>query len=192
MILNKYMEDSVTLNKVVDKLNIIKNKISFKNIFFVILSLLLANQTFITNIAPFTYVLFGVASLFDVPLILVLVSSIIANFIGNVSNLALAEILSFFVLFTLITSLLNIEGVSKKHSVYAKFILSFAIIELIFSLIGGELFTNLFANLGNILIISILYYIFSSGIYVIVNHSNTYIYSREESIAMIIVFLKFI
>lgn len=187
MILNKYIENNVVFEKVNDVLSIIKKRITFKNVFFIIISLLLANQTFITDIPPFTYVLFAVASLFDVPLILVLVTSGISLFLGNSSNEIVAKILSFFVLFTLITSLLNIEGVSKKYVVYIKYILSFTIIEIIFSLINGVFFENIFANIGDIFIVSILYFIFSSGIYVIINKSNNFISSKEENICMVIV-----
>lgn len=188
MILNKYIEDNnIIFEKISYFFYIVKKRISFKSIFFMILSLVLSNQTFITDIPPFVYVLFGVASLFDVPLILILISSLVSIFFGEFSNTILAKILSFFVLFTLITSLLNIEGVSKKHSVFIKFLLSFAIIEVIFSFIQGVFITNFFASIGNILIVSILYYIFASGIYVIINKSNTFISSKEESVSMIVV-----
>ena len=187
MILNRYIEDNISFDKISEKFGVIKNKISFKSIFFIILSLTLATQTFITDIPPFVYVLFGVASLFNVPLILVLISSIVPMYFGDMPNVIIAKIFSFFVLFTLITSLLNIEGVSKKYSVYIKYILSFGIIEIVFSLIEGTLITNLFANIGNALIVSILYFIFSAGIYVIINKSNHFISSKEESVAMVIV-----
>ena len=187
MILNKYIEESILFEKITDIINQIKKRISFKNVFFVIISLLLANQTFITDISPFTYVLFAVASLFDVPLILVLITSGMSLLLGELSNEVIAKMLSFFVLFTLVTSLLNIEGVSKKYVVYIKYIISFTIIELIFSLINGVFITNLFASIGDIFIVSILYFIFSSGIYVIINKSNNFISSKEENISMIIV-----
>lgn len=187
MILNKYMEENIVFRKASDRIESIKKKISFKCLFFILLTFLLANQTFITQMSPFIYVLFGVASLFDVPLILILLSALGSTWIGGSSNLEIAEILSFFVLFTLVTTLLNIEGVSKKHAVYMKFILSFSVIQLIFAFVSGEMIPTFFANLGNILIVSILYYIFSSGIYVMVNRSNTLIFSKEESIAMVVV-----
>lgn len=187
MILNRYIEDNISLIKISEVINTIKKKISFKGIFFIIISLTLASQTFITDIHPFVYVLFGVASLFDVPLILVLISSVISIHFGDISNVIIAKVLSFFVLFTLITSLLNIEGVSKKYSVYMKYILSFGIIEIIFALIQGNIITNLFSNIGNALIVSILYFIFSAGIYVILNKSNEFICSKEESVSMIVI-----
>lgn len=188
MILNKYIEDNNAIfEKISDFFSVIRKRISFKSIFFILLTLVLSNQTFVTDIPPFVYVLFGVASLFDVPLILILISSFVSMFFGEFSNTILAKILSFFVLFTLITSLLNIEGVSKKHAVFIKFLLSFAIIEVIFSFIQGVFITNFFASLGNVLIVSILYYIFASGIYVIINKSNTFISSKEESVSMIVV-----
>lgn len=188
MILNKYIEDnSVIFEKISDFTSFIKKRISFKSIFFILLTFVLTNQTFITDIPPFVFVLFGVASLFDVPLILLLISSIASMLFGSFSNTILAQVLSFFVLFTLTTSLLNIEGVSKKHAVFIKFLLSFTIIQAVFLILDGKLITNFFAGLGNILIVSVLYYIFASGIYVIINKSNTFISSKEESVSMVVV-----
>lgn len=187
MILNKYIEDNIFFNKVTDMFCFVKNKISFKNIFFIVISILLANQTFITQISPFTYVIYAVASLFDVPLILVLISSGISMCVGQAQSELLISSISFFVAFTLITSLLNIEGVSKKYVVYIKFIIAYAIIETIFSIINGVFFINLFQNIGNLLIVSILYFIFATGIYVILNKANKLVYSKEESVSMVIV-----
>lgn len=188
MIFNKYVEDNnVIFDKISDFTSFIGEKISFKSIFFILLTFVLTNQTFITDIPPFIFVLFGVASLFDVPLILLLISSIVSMMFGSFSNVMLAKVLSFFVLFTLVTSLLNIEGVSKKHSVFIKFLLSFTVIETVFLILDGSLILNFFAGLGNILIVAVLYYIFASGIHVIINKSNTFISSKEESVAMIIV-----
>lgn len=187
MILNRYVEDNRMLEKISDIVSNIKGRISFKNIFFIVISLLLANQTFITDIPPFIYVLFGVASLFDVPLILILISSMVSMYIGGSSNTVLAQILSFFVLFTLITSLLNIEGVSKKYSVFIKYVISFFTIQIVFSIIHGNIISELFSNIGNTLIVSILYFIFATGIYVILNKSNEFVSSKEESVSMVVV-----
>lgn len=186
MIYNKYLEGGIA-EKWEDIWGTIKQRISFKSVFFVVLSILLANQTFVTDIAPFNYVLLGVASVFNVPLILVLLSSSISLAVGGMTAIVFAKLIAFFIAFTLITAFVNIEGISRRYSVFIKFIISFFGVELIFSFINGTIISQLFANLGNVLIVSILYFIFVSGTYVLVNLRKGYIYSKEESIAMITV-----
>ncbi|MDD3303786.1 MAG: SpoIIE family protein phosphatase [Clostridia bacterium] len=186
MVYNKYFNETSS-QKVKDVIETVKRKVSFKNILFVLLTILLANQTFITDFSPFTFVLFGVASVFNVPLILVLISSGISLLVGGTNVMEISYILSFFIVFTLITALINIEGISKKISVFIKFIISFTAIDILFSFINNTFFTNMFANIGNVLIVAILYFIFTIGCYVLVNINKGYLYSKEESVAMIIV-----
>ena len=47
--------------------------------------------------------------------------------------------------------------------------------------------TDLFTCLSNIVVAAILYFVFVSGIYVLTNISKGYVFSKEESIAMVIV-----
>ena len=122
MVYNKYFSEANS-QKIESFIDGIKRKVSFKSILFVLLTILLSNQTFITDFTPFTFVLFGVASVFNVPLILILISSGISMFVGGTSLMEIANILAFFIVFTLITALINIEGISKKFSVFIKFII---------------------------------------------------------------------
>ena len=186
MVYNKYFSEANS-QKIESFIDGIKRKVSFKSILFVLLTILLSNQTFITDFTPFTFVLFGVASVFNVPLILILISSGISMFVGGTSLMEIANILAFFIVFTLITALINIEGISKKFSVFIKFIISFVAVDILFSFINNTFFTNLFANIGNVLIVSILYFIFVVGCYVLINVNKGYLYSKEESIAMVVV-----
>ena len=187
MILNKYIEENINLSFFSGIITSIKRKISKENIVFVVLALLLSNATFVTNLHPFMYVLFAVASLFDVPLLIVLLSSLLSMYIGNMPSIEIIKGIIFFVLFTLITSLLNIEGTSRKNSVFIKFILSFTIVQVTFAFFKSELLLTFFGILGNILIVSTLYYIFSSGVKVILNGGSKYITTKEETVSMIIV-----
>ena len=58
--------------------------------------------------------------------------------------------------FTFVTAILNVEGVSRKYSVYIKFIISYLAVDLVVNFFNSTLITGLFANIGSILIISIL------------------------------------
>lgn len=186
MIYNKYLNNDMK-SKVSIILDSMKKSISIKNIVFVVLSLVLAGQTFIGDSTPFSFVLFGVASVFNVPLLLVLISSAIGLAFSSITSMLLIKLLAFFVVFTFITALINIEGVSRRYSVFIKFIASFAGVEILFHFIQGTLLTSLVSVIGNILIVGILYFVFVSGIYVLVNMKKGYVYSKEESVAMVTV-----
>lgn len=186
MIYNKYIDGEI-LQKFDNTFQFIKQKISMKSILFVVLTILLTNQTFITDVSPFSYVLFGVASVFNVPLLIVLLSSLISLIIGGITTTVLVKLLSFFLVFTLVTAILNIEGVSRKYSVFIKFMISYLAVDIVSNFIQGTFLLNLFANLGNVLVISILYFIFVAGIYVLFHLNKSYIHSKEESVSMIVV-----
>lgn len=184
---NSYVRTSGFNDKLVGVLNTIKKFINVKNIIFIILSFAMANTSFLGDSSPFSLVLFGVASVFNVPLLLVLISTLIGILIKEVTLNIIIKLLAFFVVFTLITVIVNIEGVSKKLSVFFKFIISLGIVEAFYNLIQGTLVTGIFTYLSNIAIAAILYFVFVSGIYVLTNISKGYVFSKEEKIAMIVV-----
>ena len=184
---NSYVRTSGFNDKLVGVLNTIKKFINVKNIIFIILSFAMANTSFLGDSSPFSLVLFGVASVFNVPLLLVLISTLIGILIKEVTLNIIIKLLAFFVVFTLITVIVNIEGVSKKLSVFFKFIISIGIVEAFYNLIQGTLVTGIFTYLSNIAIAAILYFVFVSGIYVLTNISKGYVFSKEEKIAMIVV-----
>lgn len=184
---NSYVRTSGFNDKLVGVLNTIKKFINVKNIIFIILSFAMANTSFMGDSSPFSLVLFGVASVFNVPLLLVLISTLIGILIKEVTLNIIIKLLAFFVVFTLITVIVNIEGVSKKLSVFFKFIISIGIVEAFYNLIQGTLVTGIFTYLSNIAIAAILYFVFVSGIYVLTNISKGYVFSKEEKIAMIVV-----
>lgn len=167
--------------------NTLKKFINVKNIIFIILSLCLSNTSFMGNYTPFSIVIFGVASVFNVPLILVLLSSIAGLLLQTVSWGILIKLLAFFIVFTLITVIINIEGVSRKFSVFIKFMISLLVVELGYNIINGTLVTDFFAILSNIAVCLILYFLFVSGVYVLTNITKGYVFSKEESISMILV-----
>ena len=185
---NSYVRTTQNSNeKITGVVNTIKKFVNIKNIIFIILSFAMSNTSFMGDSSTISLVLFGVASVFNVPLILVLISSIVGILIQSVSMTILVKLLSFFIIFTLITVIVNIEGVSKRFSVFIKFMISFSVVEFGYNLIQGSLITDLFTCLSNIVVAAILYFVFVSGIYVLTNISKGYVFSKEESIAMVIV-----
>ena len=186
MIYNKYLDEE-TNDKISSVLSNIKRIINFKSIVFVLISLALSSQNFISDFFPFSFVLLAVASVFNVPLILVLISSVIGMTLGHVESSTLFMLLGFFVIFSLITALLNIEGISKRYSVFINFMASIAVTVLISNFITGTLFTTILSTLSNLVIMAILYFTFVSGLYLLTNIGKGYVYSTEENIAMVVV-----
>ena len=184
MIYNRYLENDTRFGNVIEFFGKIFN---LKNILFAVLSFALANVSFALDVTPFSYVLFGVASVFNVPLLLVLVFSILGLASTSLTTAVVVKLLAFFVLFSLLTALVNIQGVSKRFSVFFKFLIAISIIEVIFNFINSTLFTNILGILSNIAIFSVLYFVFVSGIYVLINFNKGYVYTKEESVAMIAV-----
>lgn len=184
MIYSKYLDNDID-EKVTSVFSTIKKVFSFKNIIFILFAILLASKTLIGDFMPFNYVILAVASAFEVPLLLVLVSSIIGLAVtGNVS--AILTVVIFFLLYNLVTAIVNIEGINKKYTIFLKFFASIAILQLVISFITGALFTDLFQVLSSIIVSGVIYLVAVTGMNVIINLKNGFIYTREESIMMIL------
>lgn len=183
---NSYVRTDSSSERLPILFSALKRFFNLKNIIFIILSLAMSNTSFFSSYTPFSLVLFGVASVFNVPLILILISSVIGLAINSLSIGILLKLLFFFVIFTLITAVINIEGVSKKFSVFIKYLISIVVVEVGYAIITGGIITNLFGVLSSVATSLILYFVFVSGVYVLTNISKGYVFSKEESIAMVV------
>ncbi len=186
MIYNKYLDEE-TDEKISSLLTGIRRIVNLKNTIFVMISLILASQNFISDFLPFGFVLLALGSVFNVPLILILISSTIGMVINSVASTNLFMLLGFFVIFSLITALINIEGISKKYSVLIKFVISLAVVLLLTNFIKGQFFIALIPSVSNLIISIILYFVFVAGLSVLIHLGKGYVYSTEESVAMIAV-----
>lgn len=184
MIYNKYLDNDVD-DRFSSILSTVKRIFNFKNILFVVITLILSTKTMIGDFRPFNYVLLAVASAFDVPLILVLISSLVGLGIGGYTS-SIILLVAFFLLYNLVIAVVNIEGINKKYSIFIKFGASIAILELVASFITGSLFTDLFSVLSTIVLSAVLYLVTVTGMNVIINLKNGFVYTKEESISMIL------
>lgn len=184
MIYNKYLDNDID-EKMGSVLNTIRKIINVKNLVFVLFAILLSTKTFIGDFKPFNYVMLATASAFEVPLILVLLPSIIGLAIArDVSSIILLVV--FFLLYNLVTAIVNISGMNKKYSIFVKFEASIAILQLVYSFITGALFTDLFNILSSIVVSGIIYLVMATGMNVILNIRNGFVYTKEESIMMML------
>ncbi len=183
MLYNKYLDNDID-NKVNSIFSTIRKIFSFKNVTFMLFALLLSTKTLVGDFRPFNYVLLAVASAFDVPLLLVLLCSVIGLAVGGYTS-TLIMVFAFFLLYNLITAIVNIEGINKKYSIFIKFMTSIAILQIVTSFITGDLFTELFKVLSCIIISGIIYLVNVTGMNVILNLKDGFIYTKEESIMMV-------
>lgn len=184
MIYNKYLDSDID-EKMGSVLNTLRKVINIKNLVFVLIAILLSTKTFIGDFKPFNYVLLATASAFEVPLLLVLLPSVIGLAVAkDVSSIILLVV--FFLLYNLVTAIVNISGMNKKYSIFVKFEASIAILQLVYSFITGALFTDLFNILSSIVICGIIYLVMATGLNVILNIRNGFVYTKEESIMMMV------
>lgn len=184
MIYNKYLDNDID-DKAQSVFSALKKVLSFKNVIFILFALLLSTKTFVGDFRPFNYVILAVASAFEVPLLLVLISSVIGLAVGS-STSSLILLLIFFLLYNLVTAIVNIEGINRKYTIFIKFISSIAILQIVSSFITGALFTDLFSVLSTIVASGIMYLVLVTGMNVILNIKNGFIYTKEESIMMML------
>ena len=128
MIYNKYLDNDID-DKAQSVFSAFKKVLSFKNVIFILFALLLSTKTFVGDFRPFNYVILAVASAFEVPLLLVLISSVIGLAVGS-STSSLILLLIFFLLYNLVTAIVNIEGINRKYTIFIKFISSIAILQI--------------------------------------------------------------
>lgn len=183
MVYGRYMESEGKFSSLLNKARYFFN---FKNVLFMIFSFVLSSQMSDSGYPLLSVALFGVANIFNVPLLLVGVFSGFGLLVTGISFSAGIKLLAIFVLFIIITSLINIEGLTKKYSTLLKLIISITIVEIVAGLIGGTLFTNILTTLQTLITVSIFYMVFVPGAYVILNFKEGYAYSKEETVASVI------
>lgn len=183
MVLNKYIDNAFTEKGFSSIKNFIKKMVFNKNFAFFILMFMVSMQSFVSNTYPFSYALMAVASLFNVPLLLVLISGILSFLVFNLPATIILKLIIFFVLFSFFTAAINIEGINKKYAVLIKLILSMILMELILLFFIPNI--KITDSIVEILTCIAFYIIFVYGNYVMLNVNKGFIFSKEEIVAYI-------
>ncbi|MCX8074022.1 MAG: SpoIIE family protein phosphatase [Clostridia bacterium] len=184
MVFNKYFEN-VLSDKIFSKFDILKKILNKKNTLFMLVTFLLSMQTFVGSTTfVFAYSILGVASVFNVPLILILISSVIGMLIAKISIVLILKLFVCFIVFTLFSALINIEGISKRYVVLIKLIISVIITETLILVFGSISNYSIFNSIYSIILVPSFYLVFLTGMYVILNYNKGFIYSKEETLAM--------
>lgn len=186
MLYNEYLDEEILEDNIVYTKQVKKNIVSFKTVVFIILSIVLSMQTLKGGLNPFGYVMIGIASIFNVPLLIVFLSSILGMIISSFTITKMLILTMFFVIYTFFTVMINVEGISKKYDAMIKLMFSLAIVEIVNLVFIRDI--TVISSIYEILLVAILYIVFLSGIYVILNYKKGYVFSQEENIAMLCVF----
>lgn len=180
MIYNQVVEDDI----VIDEENMKKNKVQKKSIFrfavIIAMALALSGISLSNNIYPIGYVMLGVASAFNVPLLIVATASLISMLLFGVSFDTILPYLFFFILFTLATAMLNIKGLSKKYGILIKMVICMTVVGLVQVIFMSYSF---FSLLMHVFSVCSIYLIFAHGTSVIINIRKGYIFTQEEKIS---------
>ena len=183
MVLNKYMDNTFTAKSFSNIKKIITKAINNKNFIFFILMFMVSTQSFISNTYPFSYALMAVASLFNVPLLIILISGILSFLLFKLPAVIILKLVVFFILFSFFTAAINIEGINKKYAVLIKLALAMILMEVILLFFIPSI--KITQSILEILTCAAFYIIFVYGSYVLLNINKGFVFSKEEIVAYV-------
>ncbi len=182
MIYNEVSQDDIIIDggaNATEKKEI-KRKNIYKFIIVFFITAILSTITLSTNIYPIGYVMLGVASAFNVPLLVIAAISVLFMAIFKVGMEVIIPYVCFFVIFTLVAAILNIRGLTKKYAILMKMMISLALVELVQALFLSHSFFELLVYVFSV---STIYLVFVHGISVIINIRKGYVFTEEERIS---------
>lgn len=167
-------------------IDIVKEIFSMKVVPYVLLLILVASVN-ILGAQPLAYVMLGVAIMFKIPLVLPLVVTILSFIIFKAPTGIIVHYSITYVLYLILTVSITVEGISKRKTSIIKLIVSVAVASLITLCFQGFEFNEVLQNVINILLIICTYPIFTNGCTVLFNFTKNMIFSKEETLAFILV-----
>lgn len=180
MIYNEVFEDDIVIDESVNEKKVAKRKNIYKFLVIFFITAALSTISLSTNIFPIGYVMLGVASAFNVPLLAIAVITVLSMFLFKVSLNVIVPYIFFFVIFTLATAILNVKGLTRKYTILMKMVLSIIIVELVQAIFMSHSFFELLIYVFSV---STIYLVFVHGVSVIINIRKGYVFSEEERIS---------
>lgn len=181
MIYNEIIDDEYEENEENHAKSGIKNKsYIIKVVSILVITLIVSPIMIKTDIYPASYAMLGVASVLNIPLLLASAVVILSMFIFGLPSSSIITFSCVFVVFSLITAMLNINGLSKKYSVLIKLFISLVIVNMVEVLFLGYSF---FSSMLLISVVMIVYLIFVHGTSSLLNIRKGYVFTEEEYIS---------
>ncbi len=178
MLYNEYFNEEESY--ILEDVTVNKKRINYKTIGFCLIALVLSLISFSEEIAPFPYIMIGLACTFNVPLIFIYGISMIGMAITSMPISSFIIYTIFFAVFTLLTAAVNVEGISRKYINLIKLLLSMTIVKTVATIVLSMSFVPVIYEL---LISTILFIVLVTSIYVVFNIKKGYVFSSEEMMA---------
>lgn len=149
---------------------------------YIILLVLTCNITVLDS-KPFAFVMLAVASLFNIPLLVPLITTVVGFMIfKESSSIYMSYLITYFV-YLISTVLVNVEGTSKKYSTIIRLGISFALSVICIGIFNGFNLIYILHSVTTLLMICAFYPVFASGNSVLYNIRKTIIFSKEEIVS---------
>lgn len=159
----------------------------FKSVFnsvslpYIILLLLTCNITVFYD-KPFAYVMLAVASLFNIPLSIPLIATMVGFVMFRGQPVMYTGYLITYFIYLVSTVLINIDGLPKKYSTLIRLVSSYVISVICIGIFKGFNIIYVLHSFITLFTITAMYPIFINGNSMLFNIRKTIIFSKEEII----------
>lgn len=164
----------------------LKSLFDYKTIPYIIVLVLTCMITFM-GVKPFGIVMLGVATVFNIPLALPLVITLICYLIFKADVSVFVNYGLTYILYTVFTSIIEIEGYSKKYVTMIKLAVSTVISNIITCLIFNKTSFSVVQGVTHLLLTVSFYSVYTYGMAMLLNITKKIVFSKEEIISFGIV-----
>lgn len=164
--------------------DLLKRVFNLKMLLFIFVAFMISRLEFMNSVNPFSYAIVGALCLFNVPLFVVILSSILGILTAGFDTSVVIKFAISMSLFLALSTFINIEGVSKKIVIAIKLIVSILVVDIAYMFFTNTLMYDMIITAYEVVAVAIFYTVFASGIYVVKNYNKTIIFSKEELIAV--------
>lgn len=189
-----FEEDLMVDERVSIKQNRLKQIMKFfsglfdtKTIPYIIILALTSMVSFL-GVKPFAVIMLGIATIFKIPLMVPLLVTIISYMVFKADVSLYVNYGLTYLLYTVFTSIIVIEGYSKKYTTMIKLGVSLAISNIITCLIFASTGYSIVPAITSLLVTLAFYPVFTSGMTMLINLRKKIIFSKEEIISLAILF----
>lgn len=169
--------------KITKVFNSIFNSVSLP---YIILLILTCDITVFGD-KPFAYVMLAVASLFNIPLLVPLIATMVGFVLFKETSTMYTSYLITYFVYLISTVLINIDGTSKKYSTIIRLAVAFVVSVVCTGVFNGFSVMYVLRSLITLLTICAFYPVFASGNSMLYNIRKTIIFSKEEIVSFGIV-----
>ena len=152
-----------------------------------ILVLILTSTVCFLGVSPFAVIMLAAATLFNIPLVLPLIATIVSFLIFKTDLSIIVNYSMTYILYMVFASIIDIEGYSKKYTAMIKLIVSSLISNIVTCLIFNTSGYTLVHAVITLIAMIVFYPVFISGLSMLLNITKKIIFSKEEIISLSVV-----